>query len=283
MTHDILFPILAVGMSLIGTGLFLVVKKPSAGSPVLKRIRGERTKPEVPPARYKGLLSLPILLAPVAGGGAAWLAGAGLSGALLGLAAGACAWGAWNVMSGLVRRDRIEDQLPAALDIMAQSVSAGNTIDQSVSDMISGSRDPLSSVFADVASEATNTGKLDVAMENAAIREKLSILKMLAVAVRVQKKSGGSFGPVLKTVTENARSAVRLKKMIKVKTGSVKATAVGMCLLPVVIASGLLYFNDGYRQAALHTHDGRMILVAAAAMMTVGMGIVWAMLRVKRQ
>lgn len=277
--------LLAGGMLLVGGGLLVTSFVPSAPKNSLVRRIGGDPEPiasEKSPAKGKRRKAFVIPSMAVILAVSAFLSGIPVPMALgLSIFLSAVAKGILSLRDS-ARRDKMEDQLPAAMDIMGQSVAAGNSMGQAMADMASGTAEPLAGLFRRVADESSAGGDVDDILEQVATEEDMPALAMLAAAVRVQHKSGGSFGPVLASIAEGARDAVRMRKMVKVKTGSVKATAIGMCLLPLLVASGLLYFNESYRQAALFTPEGRMILAMAGMTMAVGMVVISLMLRVKR-
>lgn len=210
------------------------------------------------------------------GGGAAVALGAvatPFAGWLVGVATTAVAAAA--VAAGLAvrrkaRRERYQQQLVAAFELMGRVLRAGQSIPEAFRAAVDASEDPLAGEFGRCVHQIEHGIRPEVAYRDLAERSGVQELRLFVVAMAIQRQTGGNLAAVLDRLAGVVRTRHRLRQRIRALTAEGRLQSTTLIVLPFLTFGVMYYLNRPYAAALLsHTH----LLAATAACMAAG--VVW--------
>lgn len=211
------------------------------------------------------------------------LVGVSLSGAWGVLLYPMTAFGAgWMFLRYRARRQRrmMIEQTPAFIDHLMRAVATGNTLDAALISATGEAREPLLQVFEQVVRDIRLGGGLEEALEEATRTYDLDELRILSLAVRVNRKYGSSIQDLLKSVVKLIRRAESARREFKSMTSETRLSAWVLSLLPVLLAIYIVFTNPLYLDSLLYDPTGRIFLGVAIVLQIIGAFILWRMTRV---
>ena len=213
-----------------------------------------------------------------AGAAACGVLAAILRSGTLGIAALAVAGGAAPFAQVLAARSsrsqRLSDQLPEALEMMARSLRAGHAMTAAFQVVATEMPEPVSVEFA----RAYEEQRLGLSLERAVVQmsERSPAngdLKIFAVSTVIQRETGGNLAEILDKIADTVRQRFRFKGKVRALTAEGRASAAVLGFLPFVVAVMLSIISPGYLAALSGTPLGRTILAMGAGGWLVG--LVW--------
>jgi tight adherence protein B len=108
------------------------------------------------------------------------------------------------------RRRRFEEQLPEAVELLARSLRAGDTLSGALAAVARETPDPLGSEFGVVVDEITYGRAPDVALTRLEGRIDLSDLRYLTLAVQIRSGEGGNLAAALDGLAKAMRDQLRM-------------------------------------------------------------------------
>lgn len=194
----------------------------------------------------------------------------GASGALggLGLLIALCLAGNWLTIFGIAslfaalplfviawmrkrRTERMRRQLPEAFDIMSRSVQAGQTIASAMQVVAAECRQPLAREFANCCDQQNLGLGFEAALQDLARRVPIVELRILAIALIVQRQTGGNPVEVINNLSDLIRKRMKLTQRLKTLTGEGRMQAAVLILLPILMFVGLRISRPEYVQSLI--------------------------------
>jgi len=169
-----------------------------------------------------------------------------------------------------VRLDRMEEQLPEALDFLARSMRAGHAFSISLEMVGEEIADPLGQEFRTLFNEQNLGAPLDLAMRNFASRVPLLDIRFFTSSVLLQKQTGGNLSEILSRLAYVIRERFRLKGQVKAASAHGRLTATILTLLPIFTMLGLLMVAPGYLQSMANDSDGKWLIGGAIVAQVLG-------------
>jgi len=169
-----------------------------------------------------------------------------------------------------VRMDRMEEQLPEALDFLARSMRAGHAFSISLEMVGEEIADPLGQEFRTLFNEQNLGAPLDIAMRNFSTRVPLLDVRFFTSSVLLQKQTGGNLSEILSRLAYVIRERFRLKGQVKAASAHGRLTATILTLLPVFTMLGLLVVAPGYLQGMANDSDGKWLIGGAIVAQVLG-------------
>ena len=210
------------------------------------------------------------LIAPVLTGGACiWL---GLPLALvLALVALAAAVPTLAVMNAKSRRlERVDQQLPDALDLIGRAVRAGHafpTAMKMVGDEMSA---PIADEFRTTFDEVNFGISMNDALMNLATRVPSTDLRYFVIAVLIQRETGGNLAELLDNISKIIRERIKLIGQIRVLSAEGKMSAWVLGLLPFGAGLMIQMTTPGFLMVLFTDPMGRKMVVTCLVMMVLG-------------
>jgi tight adherence protein B len=216
------------------------------------------------PMELTRLLGLTAGLA-VAGGVIGWLLGLGPLPALLGA-------GPMLVVRHLKKRrmKAFEAGFPNALSLFSRALRAGHSMSSGLQMVGSELPDPVGPEFALVAREISLGLDAGVAMANLQDRLDCEDLPVFVTAVLVQLETGGNLAESLDNIGEVIRQRILFHGKVKALTAQAMMSANVLVLVPLFLFIMLKTLNPEFMAPMLESAVGRHLLMAAAAMVSIG-------------
>jgi tight adherence protein B len=171
------------------------------------------------------------------------------------------------------RADRLREQLPDVLTIMASSLRAGHSFLQSLDTVAKEIAQPAASEFQRVVAEIRLGRPAEDALESLAVRVGSADFKWAVLAVNIQREVGGNLAEILDTVADTLRERAMLRRQIKVLTAEGRLSAWVLGLLPFAIALYMYAVNPEYIGVLFDSLYGIIMIIVALVLL--GLGILW--------
>ncbi len=179
----------------------------------------------------------------------------------------------WISSRSAARSKKMEEQLPEALTLIANSLKSGFGLLQSLSLAAEQLEHPIATELATTIHEMSVGSSAEEALTNLSERVANYDLDLVVTAILVQRSVGGSLAEILSTVAETMRERVRIRGDILTLTSQQRLTGMVVGGLPIVVGGLFLIVSPDYIMLLFTENVGRMLLVAAVVMELIGMFI----------
>ncbi len=190
----------------------------------------------------------------------------------IGAAAGAGPWLALR-MAMKKRAEKLREQLPDVLTIMASSLRAGHSFMQALDTVAREIPQPGAAEFQRVVAEIRLGRPGDEALDALAERVGSADFRWAVLAVNIQREVGGNLAEILDNVADTLRERAMMRRQIQVLTAEGRLSAWVLALLPCGIAAYMFTANPDYIGLLVTTRLGIIMLVTAGCLL--GVGIAW--------
>lgn len=172
------------------------------------------------------------------------------------------------------RIQRIEEQLPEALEVMCISLRAGHSLQQTIRLTAGELQVPLGDELRQVAEEAELGRPIDEALLAMADRVRgARSVRTFVVAVLVLRQTGGNLVEVIESIIDTMRQASAYQQKLQSMTAEGRSSALILGLLPPAFAL-LSFVADPQYARKLYTDPmGQMLVTLAGTFYVVG--ILW--------
>jgi tight adherence protein B len=169
-----------------------------------------------------------------------------------------------------VRLDKLEEQMPEALDFLSRSMRAGHAFTISLEMIGEDMADPLGQEFRTLFNEQNLGAPLDIALRNFGQRVPLLDARFFISSVLLQKQTGGNLSEILSRLSYVIRERFRLKGQVKAASAHGRMTASILTVLPIATMLGLLIVAPGYLQGMAADSDGKWLIGGAVVAQILG-------------
>ena len=168
------------------------------------------------------------------------------------------------------RLDRIEQQLPDALDLMGRALRAGHAFPTALKMVGDEMSDPIAAEFR-IAFDEVNFGiAMPEALMNLATRVPSTDLRYFVIAVLIQRETGGNLSELLASISAIIRDRLKLLGQVKVLSAEGRLSAWILALLPFGAAFMIQIVNPKFLEVLYTDPTGRKMLAVAGVMMLLG-------------
>ena len=171
------------------------------------------------------------------------------------------------------RAEKLRDQLPDVLTIMASSLRAGHSFMQSLDTTAKEIPKPAATEFQRVVSEIRLGRGTDDALEALATRVGSPDFLWAVLAVNIQREVGGNLAEILDNVADTLRERATMRRQITVLTAEGRLSAWVLALLPMGIAAYMFVVNPEYIGLLVTTKIGIVMLSIALGLLVAG--VLW--------
>jgi tight adherence protein B len=179
------------------------------------------------------------------------------------------------------RMDKLESQLPDALEMIARGLRAGHAFTTAIKFAADEFEDPLGPEFAKTLDEVNFGVSVSRALKNLADRVDCPDVKYFVVSVVIQREAGGNLAEVMDKIAYIIRERFKFRGKVRVLSAEGKLTAFVLTGLPFAVVVVLSFTNPDYVKMLWVEPTGRIITVVAALMMAAGILIIRKMIRIK--
>ncbi|HEY9198942.1 MAG TPA: type II secretion system F family protein, partial [Gammaproteobacteria bacterium] len=177
------------------------------------------------------------------------------------------------------RTEAMLGQLPGFVDHIIRGLSTGRTIDNTVMVATQQCRPPLRDILERVRVNVELGAHLSEELQQAARVHRLREMQLLALAVHVNQRFGGSARELLQSIVTMIQQRDQAHRELRALTGETRVSAWVLGLLPVSVAAYMMAMNPGYLDVMWLDPGGRKVLLTALGMQCVGAVLLWRMVR----
>jgi tight adherence protein B len=168
------------------------------------------------------------------------------------------------------RLAQFEEGLPRAMELMANSMKAGQSTTQSLRAVTENAGPPVSDEFALARREIELGASIESALGNMVKRIGSSDLRLVVMVITIQHSVGGDLPAILITLADTMKQRAEMRAEILASTAQSRASALIITLLPIAAALGLYVLVPSYFRPMFLDPIGWFLLFVAAVMLTLG-------------
>lgn len=162
------------------------------------------------------------------------------------------------------------DQLPEALDLLARAMRTGHALTSGMEMIANELEDPISSEFAATVDEINLGLTMKEAFDNLCERVPLSDLRYFAIAILVQRETGGNIAEILDNISRLIRERVQFHRQVKALTAEGRYSAGVLIALPILMFIYIYFTNYEYLSLLWKEEMGHYMLFGAIVMQVIG-------------
>jgi tight adherence protein B len=168
------------------------------------------------------------------------------------------------------RLNKIEEQLPDALDLMSRALRAGHALPSAIKMVDDEMADPIAAEFSIMFDEVNYGIPIGDALRNLSTRVPSTDIGYFVVAVQIQRETGGNLTEILGNIAAIVRERLKLFGQIRTFSAEGRLSAWILCLLPFCLAAMINIVNPGFMTVLWTDPVGPQMLGVMAVFMVVG-------------
>jgi len=168
------------------------------------------------------------------------------------------------------RLSKFEAGLPRAMELIANSMKAGQSVSQALSAVTDNAAPPLSEEFALARREIELGASVDSALANMVKRMGSTDLRLMVMVITIQHAVGGDLPSILTTLADTMRQRAEMREEVLAATAQSRASSLIITLLPVVAAAFLYFIVPDYFRPMFVNPLGWVMIGIAAGMLGIG-------------
>jgi tight adherence protein B len=179
------------------------------------------------------------------------------------------------------RLSAFEKQFPEVIDLLSRSVRAGHSFSSGMEIVSTDLPEPVATEFR-IAFDQQRFGlPLRDALMSLCDRVPLIDVRLVVVALLVQKETGGNLVEILDNLSHVIRERFRIAGEVRIKTAQGRLTAGILIALPLIMMILLRVMDPDYLQVLFTDRLGQLMLIVAATMQAFGAFVVWRIVKIK--
>ena len=163
-----------------------------------------------------------------------------------------------------------EAGLPRAMELIANSIKAGQSIAQSLSAVTENAGPPLSDEFGLARREIELGASVESALTNMVKRMGSSDLRLVVMVITIQHAVGGDLPSILTTLADTMRQRAEMREEILAATAQSRASSLIITLLPVAAAALLYFVVPDYFRPMFVNPLGWVMIGVSAGLLVIG-------------
>lgn len=179
------------------------------------------------------------------------------------------------------RLEKVERQLPDALDLIARALRAGHAFSSALKMTGEEMADPVASEFRTVHDEVNFGVSLEQALAHLSERVPLTDLRYFVVAVLIQRESGGNLTEILANLSKLIRERLKLLAKVRVLSSEGRMSAWILGLMPFFLAGAMNLVNPGFMSPLWKDPIGIAIVKYMLTLMLIGVVIMRRIIRIR--
>ncbi|MFA7534963.1 MAG: type II secretion system F family protein [Desulfuromonadales bacterium] len=165
---------------------------------------------------------------------------------------------------------KFDEQLPEVLDLLARSLRSGLALSAGMEIITQEMEEPIRSEFAAVTDEINLGLSFREALENMCERIPSRDLRFFAVAILIQRDSGGNIAEILDQISALVRERTKFKRHVGTLTAEGRISGVVLIGLPVAMFIYLYFVNYAYVSLLWKDPIGYMMTIFSIISMIIG-------------
>jgi tight adherence protein B len=171
------------------------------------------------------------------------------------------------------------ESFPDAIDMIIRMLRAGVPISGAVRSVGDEAPPPIDAVFTNLADQMAIGITFEDALTVGARRVGLPDFQFFAVAVTLQRATGGNLASTLEILSDIMRKRRAMRMKARATTGEVRMSAYVLAGIPFFVIGGLLFMTPDYLQPLISDPRGNVIIAVAVGNLLAGLWIMRRMLR----
>lgn len=188
-------------------------------------------------------------------------------------------WALGMMVAG--RQKKFSNQLADAIDIIVRGVKSGLPLNQCLRIISAESPEPLRAEFQALVDAGAMGVPLEQSMQRMYERMPLAEVNFFAIVLVIQQKTGGNLSESLGNLSTVLRARKLMKEKVKALSSEAKASAMIIGSLPIVVMCMVYFTRPSYIMILFNEPVGNLILLGAAAMMSMGIFVMNKMVNFK--
>jgi tight adherence protein B len=168
------------------------------------------------------------------------------------------------------RLGEFEVGLPRAMELMANSMKAGQSISQSFRSVVENAGPPVSEEFALARREIELGASIESALGNMVKRVGSSDLRLMVMVITIEHSVGGDLPAILITLADTMKQRAEVRAEVLASTAQSRASSLIITLLPIAAALLLYFLVPEYFRPMFTSPLGWFMLAVAAVMLAIG-------------
>jgi tight adherence protein B len=163
-----------------------------------------------------------------------------------------------------------EAGLPRAMELIANSMKAGQSVAQALSAVTDNAGPPLSEEFGLARREVELGASVDSALGNMVKRMGSPDLRLVVMVITIQHSVGGDLPAILTTLADTMRQRAEMREEVLAATAQSRASSLIITLLPVAAASLLYFLVPDYFRPMFTNPLGWVLIGVSAGLLVIG-------------
>jgi len=170
--------------------------------------------------------------------------------------------------------NKFQEQLPEALDLLARAVRSGHAVTSGLEMIGQEMTNPIKAEFAAVVDEVNLGLTLKEALDNLCERVPSMDVRFFAIAILLQKETGGNIAEILDNISKLLRERVQFARQVKALTAEGRYSAGVLIALPIVMFIYVYFVNYDYISTLWTEQIGQYMLAGAIVLQIIGAWII---------
>lgn len=179
------------------------------------------------------------------------------------------------VMGKSSDNEKLSEQLAPALQLVVGNLRIGRNVLASIDDVANSTPAPLGGILREAVAEAKLGTPVGQVLGGIAQREESRHLGIVASALSLQARHGGSLIEILDTVIETIEEEDRLRRDVKSVTADGRLSSTVLLAMPPVVLLLISMLSPGYAEPLIATRFGNALIVVGVGLGGIG----WRWLR----
>jgi tight adherence protein B len=171
------------------------------------------------------------------------------------------------------------DPFPDALDLMCRAVRAGLPVVDAIEVAVREIPAPVSTELRATMEEMRIGVDIDEAMQHTADRIRVPDFRFFAVALKLQRRTGGGLAETLSSLSNIIRRRKEIRLKARALTAESKASAAVLGALPFAIGGLLFFLSPDLMSVLFHDPRGRFMLGTAFLSLAIGIAVMAVIIR----
>ncbi len=163
-----------------------------------------------------------------------------------------------------------EAGLPRAMDLIANSMKACQSVAQSLGAVTENANPPVSTEFGLAQREVELGASVESALANMVRRMGSADLRLMVMVITIQHAVGGDLPAILHTLADTMRQREEMRQEIMAATAQSRASSLIITLLPVIAAVFLYFVVPDYFRPMFVNPLGWVMLALAGGLLAIG-------------
>jgi tight adherence protein B len=179
------------------------------------------------------------------------------------------------------RIDKIEEQLPEAIDMIARALKSGHAFSAALEMVGAEGAEPVAGEFGTTFKEVNYGISMQEALMNLGDRVPSTDIRYMIIAIAIQHESGGNLAELLEKISSLIRDRLKLFGLIRVLSAEGRLSAWILGCLPFAMAAVIYAINTEYMSVLFTDPTGLKMIYGSLTMMIIGIFIMSRIIKIR--